>query len=90
MSPGEVSHGAYQEERNAAEIAGTGTASGRAAGVQRAASSLRGVQGTQYPWAESRGGSLWAVSRGETFGPGAGRQRLLRCPEGETLWPRQD
>ena len=26
-------------------------------------------------------------SRGETFGPGAGRQRLLRCPEGETLGP---
>ena len=47
-----------------------------------------GVQGMQSPWAESRGGSLWSVSRGETFGPGAGRQRLLQCPEGETLWPR--
>ena len=36
-----------------------------------------GVQGMQFPWAEFRGGSLWSVSRGETFGPGAGRQRLL-------------
>ena len=38
--------------------------------------------------AKSRAASVWSVSRGETFGPGAGRQRLLRCPEGETLWPR--
>ena len=50
----------------------------------------RGSRGMQSPWAESRGGSLWSVSRGETFGPGAERQRMLRCPEGETLWPRQD
>ena len=61
---------------------------GPLAGVQRAAALCAGVQGMQFPWAESRGGSLWSVSRGETFGPGAGRQRLLRCPEGETLWPR--
>lgn len=27
--------------------------------------------------AESRAASVWSVSRGETFGPGAGRQRLL-------------
>ena len=37
--------------------------------------------------AKSRAASVWSVSRGETFGPGAGRQRLLRCPEGETLGP---
>ena len=37
----------------------------------------QGSRGMQSPWAESRGGSLWSVSRGETFGPGAGRQRLL-------------
>lgn len=48
---------------------------------------MRECRGRQALCAKSRAASVWSVSRGETFGPGAGRQRLLRCPEGETLGP---
>ena len=37
----------------------------------------RECRGRQALCAKSRAVSVWSVSRGETFGPGAGRQRLL-------------
>ena len=37
----------------------------------------RECRGRQALCAKSRAASVWSVSRGETFGPGAGRQRLL-------------